>query len=552
MSLNPDFPALRCSRAGGLVLAIVAALCGLGLLALAAWFITATALVGAGLWSALRYNLFAPSAPIRLLALARPFVRYAERLTTHRVTMQATAQLKEAFFRGAARLTPAQRQAYGAGSLLGRLTTELDLGPRRYLLVGVPLGTAALAGGLAVGWVRRYDAGLAGALAAGLLGVGALGFLVPARAGRRPAGRLLVLGSHLRTALFEHLRGYRELLVFGALRPHGDRLRAGFDQLARAQGRSALALAAAEAGRIAGAGLCWLAVLYLALGLHEAGQLTAAQLVMLVVVALGTLELLAALPPAGLHLGSTWLAIARTKAFLALPTAAAAAAPTPSRLPTFNWEMRGLCFGYGPSQLVLNNLSWQLPAGCRAALTGPNGMGKTTLLHLMAGLYAPAAGCLTLGGLDLRDADPAALRRHVSLLEQHVVLFDTTIFDNVRLACPSASLPQLAAALRQARLLDWVQSLPDGWHTRVGESGTHVSAGQARRLGLARIFLQNAPVVLLDEPTAGLDAEAEQEVLAALEALPATTTLLVVTHRPAVLARFALRFRLENSRICPE
>jgi ATP-binding cassette subfamily C protein CydCD len=178
----------------------------------------------------------------------------------------------------------------------------------------------------------------------------------------------------------------------------------------------------------------------------------------------------------------------------------------------------------------------EVQPGETIALTGPSGCGKSTVLSVVLGLRRPDAGTVRLGGVDLTDLDLDDWRRHVAWVPQRPHLFARTVAENIRLGRPDASDAHVAAALDAAGLAEVVRRLPHGADTLLGEGGAGLSAGERQRLALARAFVRNAPLLLLDEPTASLDSETEAEVLAAVRALAFGRTALIVAHRPALAA----------------
>ena len=187
----------------------------------------------------------------------------------------------------------------------------------------------------------------------------------------------------------------------------------------------------------------------------------------------------------------------------------------------------------GRDRPVLDGLDLVLAPGERVALAGPSGAGKSTVLALLLGFLVPTAGTIRVGDTELAALDIEQWRRHIAWVPQRPYLFSGTVADNVRLGAPAATDEDVWAALRQAEAATFVAGLPDGLATRLGEQGTGLSAGQRQRIALARAFLRDAPLLLLDEPTAGLDAESEAAVLAAIERLSAGRTVLLVAHRAA-------------------
>jgi ABC-type multidrug transport system fused ATPase/permease subunit len=193
---------------------------------------------------------------------------------------------------------------------------------------------------------------------------------------------------------------------------------------------------------------------------------------------------------------------------------------------------------YGNGPWVLDGVDLELRPGRRVALVGPSGCGKSTLAHLLVRFRDPDEGRVTLGGVDLRDLAQDDVRARVALCGQDAHLFATTIRENVRLARPGATDDEILAALRRARIGDWVASLPDGLDTDVGDEGALVSGGERRRIALARAFLAGAPLLVLDEPTAHLDDETAAALLDDLLAETGGQGVLLVTHSPLRLERF--------------
>ncbi|GIJ08834.1 thiol reductant ABC exporter subunit CydD [Micromonospora andamanensis] len=198
---------------------------------------------------------------------------------------------------------------------------------------------------------------------------------------------------------------------------------------------------------------------------------------------------------------------------------------------------------------ALRDVSLTIRPGERIAIIGPSGAGKSTLLNLLLGFVSPTDGRVTVGGVDLAEADLDDWRRQVAWVPQRAHLFATSLADNIRLGTPDATAADLAAAVRAAALDEVVTALPDGLDTLLGERGHGLSSGQRQRVALARAFLRDAPVVLLDEPTARLDAAAEAAVLSATRELVAGRTALLVAHRPALLTDVDRILRVEDGRV---
>jgi ATP-binding cassette subfamily B protein len=198
-------------------------------------------------------------------------------------------------------------------------------------------------------------------------------------------------------------------------------------------------------------------------------------------------------------------------------------------------ELDDVRFAYR-KRAVLNGLSLTVPANSMTALVGPSGGGKSTVLRLIARFWDVDSGAVRIGGADVRDTTTADLMSSIAMVFQDVYLFDDTIWNNVRIAKPSASDDQIRAALESAGLADTLSSLPDGAQTRVGEAGGLLSGGERQRVAIARAFLKDAPILLLDEATSALDGQTEAAVTTALERFAENRTVLVIAHRLTTIA----------------
>jgi ATP-binding cassette, subfamily B, bacterial len=219
----------------------------------------------------------------------------------------------------------------------------------------------------------------------------------------------------------------------------------------------------------------------------------------------------------------------------------------PERLePSARLEGVWLDYGRGP---VLAGVDLVVPPGARLALRGPNGAGKSSVLALVAGLYAPTAGRVLIGSAEVASLDESVLRRAIAVVLQDTFLFSGSLFDNVLLGRPDASVEQVTAACTAAGVLQFADDLPAGLDTPLGDRGVGLSGGQRQRVGIARALLQNAPVVLLDEPTSGLDHDAERTLVAALQRLMTGRTVIMTTHRPALLGLADATVHLTEGRV---
>jgi ATP-binding cassette subfamily B protein/subfamily B ATP-binding cassette protein MsbA len=210
---------------------------------------------------------------------------------------------------------------------------------------------------------------------------------------------------------------------------------------------------------------------------------------------------------------------------------------------------RGVSFSYRPGREVLRDVSFSLPHGDSAAIVGPSGAGKTTLMLMLPRFFDAAKGSVELGGVDVRQWDLKDLRRQIGLVLQEPLILPATVAENIAYGKPGASVEEIAAAARAANALGFIEKLPDRFQTRIGEGAARLSAGERQRINLARAFLKDAPIILLDEPTSALDGESEALITESLKALLKGRTALMVAHRPAMLAGFQRVLVLEEGRL---
>jgi ATP-binding cassette, subfamily B, bacterial len=212
-------------------------------------------------------------------------------------------------------------------------------------------------------------------------------------------------------------------------------------------------------------------------------------------------------------------------------------------------DFRGVSFAYDETQPVLHDLNLKIAPNQIVALVGGTGAGKSTLLSLVPRFYDPTAGALSLDGHDLREITKKSLRAQIGMVLQDTVLFSTTVRENIAYGRPDASEEEIIDAARRAQADDFIRQLPNGYANLVGERGGHLSVGQRQRIGIARAFLKNAPILLLDEPTSALDPTTESAIMETVKDLMRGRTTLIVTHRLATIHQVDEIIVLEHGRI---
>jgi len=513
----------------GALIALIVVLANMALLGVAGWFIAAMAAAGA---AGTTMNYFTPAAAIRAFAIARTGGRYLERLVTHEATLRFLSGLRVWFYEQVEPLAPAGLQHYRGGDLLSRIGADIDALDNLYLRTLVPMAVAGATALLAFAFLSLYSVPMAAINLVFLTLAGAAVPLLTGRLASRPGAALVETGSRLRTAVVDNVQGMAELVVFGADQAQlreADRLSgeliADQERMSRVAG-----LGSASLGLLTNLAV-WLVVLLGSI-LVRRGEVPALDLPMFALVVLGSFEAVAALPQAYQYLGHTLAAARRIFAVIDGPVPIpepTGASPAPS---DHALRFRDVSFRYADdAPWVLDSVELQIPEGHRIAVVGPSGSGKSSLVNLLLRFWDCGPGEISLGGHALREYRSEDLRRLFSVVPQHMHLFNATIRDNLLLANPQADDAQLHSAAAAAHIHEHIAGLPDGYDSYVGEAGLKLSGGQARRLAIARALLKDAPILILDEPTEGLDAATERRVMDSLFTAAAGRSLVLITHR---------------------
>ncbi len=516
----------------GLLIALASLAAGIGLMTMSGLTIGAAVLAG---------SLAAP-ALLRAFGTARVVLRYIERLVTHNATFRALADLRVWLFRRLARSSAGGLGFRHSGDILARLVGDVEALDGLYLRILLPLAGAVLLLPVLVLLIGHRSPVLATEV--GLL-FAAAAFLLPwmaAQVSGRAGTGLATGASALRVAALDALTGLREVRAFAAEGRMLAVVQAKESALLSAQQTLAGRTALAGAASLLCAQIAVLAVLIDA-GASPSIAVAAAFLVLAAFEAVGGLSRAGAL--AGHASAAARRVLEAADAPIPVPD------PTdPAAMPASTaLRFEAVEFRWQPDRPpVFDGLSLDIPQGARVALLGPSGSGKSTLAALALKVVAPRSGQIRLGGVDIATLPTALVRARIGWLGQTTHLFDDTIAANLLLARPDADETALWAALDAARIGDVVRALPERLGTWVGEGGTRFSGGEGRRLALARALLSPAPILILDEPCAGLDAEAERSFLQVLNETAADRTVILITHRLIGIERLDRIFRLSSGK----
>ena len=508
----------------------------IGLLAVSGWFITASAIAGLVLSSSFTFDYFRPAALIRLFAIVRTAGRYGERVTSHHAALSLLKDLRSQVFRALTlSKTAATLDSTSSAATMHRLVADIDRLDRFPLQFVAPWFWASLIVACYLAFAYWLHPQLAVAASFGLIGAWLLVPVLGFWRGRKLAQNDVTAAEQRREHFLESLSLLTSLTLWqGWQAQQRDTLNADHhyqaQQLQQQQLISLLSLLQQWALAISLASVLWLGV-----GLAESNLVSVPWLLAAALALLGVHEALVPLAGRFIGLGQSQAARDRINPMLPLndtQTNHANTSDKPRPAAPFHLQTQQLSARIAGALNGPENINIDLHSGQVLVITGASGVGKTTLLKVLANALAASSGSYQI---NQRPADEWQLDECIGYLPQQLDIFDSSLADNLRLADPQASDEQLWQVLADVALADWAQQ-QEGLDTALGEYGAQVSGGQARRIALARLLLAKRPILLVDEPFAGLDSDSSYQVLAALRERQTNGLLIIVSHHEMTIA----------------
>lgn len=533
----------------GIVLAVLGLTASIGLLSLSGWFLAATALVG----SSLLFNFFYPSSGVRGLAIGRTISRYFERLVTHDATFRVLANLRVSVFRKLIPLSPSGLNRYRNSEILNRLVADVDTLDTLYLNLITPFVSAVMVilfMGIGLSFVSLSIMLLVCGILFALLIILPLLFY---RLGRKLGKTAIQSRAKYRSQFIELIQMNAEFLLFGVLEQKRQTLEQTEQDWLAAQSKESRLGGFSNALLITINGILVCTVILLAATtIFVPNVQTPEALIALVVFCvLASLEILSPIGIAFLHLGQVVSAAERL-------TEITEQKPIVVFNGTDIWKkvegnqslirFEKVDFSYpNRDQQVLTQIELEIKSGEKVAILGKTGSGKSTVFQLLTRSYDVTSGQIWLNNCKIADYPEMTLRNHIATLSQRVHIFSNSLRENLKIGNPKAKDEQLRDIISKVGLGYLLEQ--DGLDLWLGEGGRHLSGGEQRRLGLARLLLSTAEIVLLDEPTESLDRDTEQQILSLIFEHCKHRTLLMITHRLNGLDRFDRVYRMDNGHL---
>lgn len=490
-------------------------------------------------WAALRppiLDLMMLIVAVRFFGISRAGLRYAERYINHDITLRILSKLRVLVYQAIEPLLPQGVGRFSQGQLFGRLTEDIETLQFFYLkAIAAPLTAGLVLVGSSL-WLWQFSPPAAVVLAVTLI-VG--GVLIPYAIKQRSAQtaqQTARLRETLNSQLVDFIKGIGDLQGAAQAQAYRRRLLTTWQSFRQGRGQlTAWQSLTTDLITYLSHAALWLA-LVVSIPLAASGELNGIYLAMVVLVVWTSFEAVIPLPQTLIQLEQSKAAAGHVFELIdqaqKLPERAAKQAAWPEE---HTLRLEAVDFAYDAGHPLFEQVSLTIPAGEQIAVVGASGSGKSTLADLLLGFWQPTGGAITIGGVPLTELSEETLRAHIGIVEQSAYLFNATLRENLLLAQPKASEEALWQALAQAQLAEFVRSLPAGLDTPLGEGGMKLSGGQRQRVALARLFLRDYDIIILDEATQGLDTLTAAELLQEIQRWSLNKTVITITHSLAEL-----------------
>ncbi|MEZ8366712.1 cysteine/glutathione ABC transporter ATP-binding protein/permease CydC [Vibrio cyclitrophicus] len=512
----------------GMLLAFATLSASIGLLTLSGWFISASAVAGLTI-ARETFNYMLPGGGVRGLAMSRTAGRWGERVVSHNATFKLLTDLRIFFFKKLAPLIPGRISNLRDADLLNRLVADVDAMDHVYLRLVSPVTVGVFGIFFLTIFLMWFDSSLGLILGSILLIMLLVWPILFYKLGKRNGGELTQNKADLRVTTLDWIEGYSELTLFGAEERYRNAILETQQKLMANQFVNANLTGMASAALMLFNGLTLVLMLWLAAD-GVGGNAPDPFIALMAFATMASFELLMPIAGAFQHLGQTLSSARRlNEVILSEPEVQFAEEKLDINKP-LDITFSNVTFNYPDSERsVLNAVDLTIPATHKVAIVGQTGSGKSTLIQLLTRYWDPKKGDISIAGVELTQWNESQLRESISVVSQRVDILNGTLRDNLLIARPEATDDHLANILKDVGLEKLLENNAlDSW---LGDGGRQLSGGEKRRIGIARAILHDAPILLLDEPTEGLDKQTEQSIMTLFEKHFEGKTVIFITHR---------------------
>ncbi|BCL70283.1 cysteine/glutathione ABC transporter ATP-binding protein/permease CydC [Vibrio nigripulchritudo] len=526
----------------GMLLAFATLFASIGLLTLSGWFIAASAVAGLTI-ARETFNYMLPGAFVRGFAMSRTAGRWGERVVSHNATFKLLTDLRIFFYEKLTPLIPGKVANIRDADLLNRLVADIDAMDHVYLRLISPLVVSVLGIASLTLFLCWFDPVLGLTLGGILLALVLIWPVIFYKLGKLNGQQLTLNKSELRIATLDWLQGHSELVLFGVESRYRDNIDSKQSALMENQAKHARITGLASSLLMLASGLTLVLMLWIAAD-GVGGRAPDPFIAMIAFATMASFEILMPVAGAFQYLGQTVTSARRLNEIIhADPEIQFVTNETPQP-DKFDIQLSDVTFGYEADAPVLNNLDLHVGHGQKVAIVGQTGSGKSTLLQLVTRIWDAQSGQVAIGGRDVKQWSESALRTSTSVVSQRVDVLNGSLRDNLTIALPDAEDAQLIDVLEQVGLSKLTED--KGLDTWLGEGGRQLSGGEKRRIGIARAVLRQSPIVLMDEPTEGLDKQTEQQMMQLFDKHFSDKTVIFITHRLVGLEKMDLVCLMEQ------
>lgn len=529
----------------GTLLAWSAILMGIGLMSLSGWFISFTGYLATTTYAiASSFNYFYPAAGVRSFSLGRIVTRYGERILTHQATFKILTDIRVWFYKKLEPLAPSHLYKYKSGDLLTRLINDIGALDNLYIRILSPTIVFILASITIALLFCSFSFTLAIFTFVALLVIGFVIPLLSSILAMKKAHKLNTTSAELKTNITEHVNSLAELKIFDLEGKHFENIKEQNSTLLKQEEKISVISGFGSALMTLALGLTVVMVTIFAVKLTQNGYINGAFIALIFLAIMAMFESIMPLPLAYQYLGKTLSASKRILNITDAKPDIEYPAESQAKPNNFSIKFNNINFGYDTGNQILKDFSLDIKENEKVALFAPTGSGKSTIINLLARFWDVDSGEISIGSQNIKIFDENQLRNSMTIINQAPHIFNTTIRENLLLAKDNATDEELLLALEKVELKNHVESLPKGLDTWTGELGRQLSGGQQKRLAVARAFLHDKPILILDEPTEGLDKETERLVFENLVELMQNKTVIFITHNAKLLESFDRIVRL--------